>query len=305
MKTMEVIGGECVAAIPQNASILKIDIKNIYGIQKAVQECFDTDISRIWRTNVGATFDGLMRIQDQNDDRVRRFLSGYERTHTTTRNMSMPLISRLVMASAHAASTGEHAKAEFLMRAANFMVNVAAEDQGLKGPHAGLYPAFGKAASGDTQWMDHDRYFVPACERFSEFTAKTGAREKIPDAILVTAASEFSNAVEYTVFAQEGAVRPWISRLNPLFKNGDTKRAAAYVTVHGGPTEYAHFLNAVAAWQTYNEAMGLESNPERLTEVFVDYQNRVGHAFEALRSIVSAPKFNNQSGRPQPEVLLS
>jgi hypothetical protein len=98
--------------------------------------------------------------------------------------------------------------------------------------------------------------------------------------LLTTVASENWNTGEYTVAAP--LIVRWLEKCNS-FSASDSRKLAAYATVHAGDTELDHFTHALKAWQLYCAAHGREANPARAAETFARYADEAAPAYRTLK----------------------
>jgi len=175
------------------------------------------------------------------------------------------------------------------------MHEVAKDDFGLsqKG-HDGIN-TFMTAAFDATSWAE-SQYKVNECVELSEFLYKTIVVEhkapmnfvehnqSIMDAMMVSIASELWNGREYNFIMQY--IQEKLLSTKPALGNNikDLRDASGYVMGHAGEVENRHGLHALAAAQVFVSTRGLPFQIDRLKEIMLDYNNRVGKVFSSLHN---------------------
>jgi len=179
------------------------------------------------------------------------------------------------------------------------MHEVAKDDFGLghKG-HDGMYDYL-TAAFGAPDWVEN-QYKVDACEEFAAFLYATGVakhtlpmnstehKQSIMDAMMTAIASELWNGREYNFIAQH--IEEKLISFNPLLSSNvqSLQNAKGYVLGHAGEVENKHGLHALAAAQIYGRTVGLKFEVDRLKEIMLDYNQRVGKAFYFLNAALTS-----------------
>lgn len=179
------------------------------------------------------------------------------------------------------------------------MHEVAKDDFGLghKG-HDGMY-CYMTAAFGAPGWVG-SQYEVNECSEFSKFLYETGVakhqaamnsvehKQSIMDAMMVSIASELWNGREYNFIAQY--IEEKLLSINSSLSsdNKALRNAKGYVMGHSGDVENRHGLHALAAAQVFGRTVDLSFNIDRLQDVMLDYNNRVGRAFNSLHGALTS-----------------
>lgn len=234
--------------------------------------------------------------KDRTDSSVMRFFNGWNETHKTTSLVSIKIIMRL---SADAISVPAKKQSEYL-RVMAHMHEVAKDDFGLGHPgHDGMYHHM--AAAFDAIGWAESQYSIKECIEFSKFLYNTGIanhqsalesdeyENSIMDAMMTSIASELWNGREFNFIAQY-IERKLISANPSLRTNAQGFRdAKGYVMGHSGEVENRHGLHAIAAAQAYARTSNVPFEPRRLKEVMLDYNWRVGKAFEAIHRALRSP----------------
>lgn len=265
-------------------------VDQIAEIQNAMHEVLCHPITQEAQTYAENTFKAFLR-KNKTDTGVLKFFNGWNETHKTTSLVSAKIIMRL---SADALSVSAEKRAGYHKVMAH-MHEVAKDDFGLghKG-HDGMY-GYMTEAFGAPGWVE-SQYKVDECEEFSAFLYATGVAEhksplnsiehkqSIMDAMMVSIASELWNGREYNFIAQY--IEKKLISFNPLLSRNvqNLRNAKGYVLGHAGEVESKHGLHALAAAQTYGRTVDLKFEVDRLKKIMLDYNQRVGKAFNFLHA---------------------
>ncbi|CAB3786642.1 hypothetical protein [Pararobbsia alpina] len=303
-KSMQEFGRIFVSALPKHIQVLQIPgrristdaainsqlakIDKIVEIQRAMQEVLVDPITRQAESHAENTFKAFLEKRKV-DVGLLKFLNGWYGTHKTTSLVSAKIIMRLA------------GDAIFIpldqqigyCKAMAHMHEVAKDDFGLghKG-HDGMYIHM-TAALKATDWAEN-KYEVLECNEFSDFLYETGVaehksllnsdrhNESILKAMMISIASKIWNGREFNYIAQY--IEEKIISVDPALANEATsmRNAKGYVAGHAGEVENKHGLHALAAAQIFARTRGVEFRIERLKEVMLEYNERVGRAFWAL-----------------------
>jgi len=269
-------------------------VDQIAEIQNAMREVLFHPATQDAQTYAENTFKAFLK-KDKTDVGVLKFFNGWNETHKTTSLVSAKIIMRL---SADALSVSAEKQAGYHNVMAH-MHEVAKDDFGLghKG-HDGMY-GYMTAAFGARGWVE-SQYKVDECEEFSAFLYATGVAEhkspmnsiehkqSIMDAMMVSIASELWNGREYNFIAQY--IEKELLSFSPLLSSSvqNLRNAKGYVLGHAGEVENKHGLHALAAAQTYGRTIGLRFEIDRLKEIMLDYNRRVGKAFSFLHAALTS-----------------
>ncbi|WP_040065743.1 hypothetical protein [Pseudomonas batumici] len=273
---------------------ISAQVDQIAEIQNAMREVLCHPTTQEAQTYAENTFKAFLK-KDKADSGVLKFFNGWNETHKTTSLVSAKIIMRL---SADALSVSAEKRAGYHNVMAH-MHEVAKDDFGLghKG-HDGMYD-YMTAAFGAAGWVE-SQYKVDECERFSAFLYATGVAEhtspmnsiehkqSIMDAMMVSIASELWNGREYNFLAQY--IEKKLLSFNPLLSSSvqNLRNAKGYVLGHAGEVENKHGLHALAAAQTYGRTVDLKFEVDRLQEIMLDYNQRVGKAFNFLHAALTS-----------------
>ncbi|MCU1721540.1 hypothetical protein [Pseudomonas sp. 5P_5.1_Bac1] len=307
-KSMHGFGLSFIKTLPQHIALLKIpgraitegmrrgpllaQIEHVTSIKQAMRNVLDDPITQTAQRYAESAFRAFLNKTDA-DDGVLKFFNGWNELHKTTSLVSAKIIMRL---SADAVSMPVNEQMNHSLVMAH-MHEVAKDDFGLGHEgHDGMY-AHMTAAFGASDWVA-SRYTVEACNRFSGFLYQIGVaahgapmksaryQQSMMDAMLVSVASELWNGREYNFLAQY--IEEKLHTLNASFR-ADAKgirNARAYVTGHSGDVENRHGLHALAAVQAFGRQAGLPFETDRMQNIMLDYNKRVGAAFCALCDVL-------------------
>lgn len=310
---MQELGEVFIEALPRHISMLKIPgrwvteaarqepvparIERVEEIQDAMHEVLCDAITQKAQNYAEGAFYALLE-KERADPGFLYFFNGWNETHKTTSLVSGKIIMRLAADALHISQAEQSDYCRILAH----MHEVTKDDFGLgqKG-HDGMYK-YMTAAFGVTAWVD-DQYKISDCDDFSSFLYETGVsqhksaitsleyRQSMIDAMMVSVASELWNGREYNFLAQ--FIEEKLLSLNPSFSSDlkELRNAKAYVIGHSGEVENRHGLHALAAAQAFCCIEGMTFDTARLKGTMLDYNERVGKAFSALRDILIAEKF--------------
>lgn len=269
-------------------------VDHITDIQNTMMEVLNHPITQHAQAYAENAF-YLFLKKENCDGGVLRFFNGWNETHRTTSLVSAKIIMRLA---ADALSAPANCQQQY-HRVMAHMHEVAKDDFGLghKG-HDGMYH-YMTAAFGATDWANH-HYKIQECNEFSDFLYETGVakhksamnsdahKKSIMNAMMIAIASELWNGREYNFIAQH---ENKLLAINPSLKHDkkSLRNAKGYVMGHAGEVENKHGLHALAAAQAYGRMVHLDFSPARLKEVMLNYNLRVGRAFNAMgRALISS-----------------
>jgi hypothetical protein len=304
-KSMQEFGRLFLANLPRHIQALKIPgrkisadfsispqftkIDNIIEIQRAMHEVLADPITRQAESHAEGTFKASLE-KSTVDAGLLKFFNGWYNTHKTTSLVSAKIIMRL---SADAIFIPSEHWAGYCKTMAH-MHEVAKDDFGLghKG-HDGMY-TYMAAALKAKDWNE-SKHQVPECNEFSDFLYATGVaehtsplnsdrhNESILKAMMISIASEVWNGREFN-YSSQYIEDKLISVDSALAHDAiNMRKAKGYIAGHAGEVENRHGLHALAAAQTFAHTRGMEFEIERLKEVMLEYNERVGRAFHALR----------------------
>ncbi|HGH4624738.1 TPA: hypothetical protein ACJIWQ_000637 [Enterobacter hormaechei] len=307
--SMQELGVIFIEALPTHISKLKIPRRSITGdlrsvsaparidhveeLQCVMYEVLNHPITQEAQNYAEDVF-GAFIDKEGVDSSVLSFFNGWNETHKTTSLVSAKIIMRLSADALHISHEDQTNYHHVLAH----MHEVTKDDFGLgqKG-HDGMYK-YMTAAFGASDWVD-DRYRVSACNEFSDFLYETGIaehksamnslehRQSIMTAMMVSVASELWNGREYNYLVQfiENKLLAFNASLSHDARA--LRNAKGYVLGHSGEVENRHGLHALAAVQAYGCSMEPTFDLDRLKNVMLDYNKRVGRAFLSLRDLLT------------------
>lgn len=309
-QSMHTFGELFIEALPKHLENLKIPGRALSGtlrreplsaqieqtaeIQDAMYEVLCHPITQEAQACSENAFKAFIK-KNKVDAGVLSFFNGWNETHKTTSLVSAKIIMRL---SADTLSVPAENRAGYHKSMAHIH-EVTKDDFGLghKG-HDGMY-SYMTAAFGAQGWV-HSQYNVSECNEFSAFLYQAGVAEhkspmhsvehkqSIMDAMMIAVASELWNGREYNFIAQH--IEEKLRSFSPsLCSNVESLRnAMKYVLGHAGEVENKHGLHALAAAQTYGRTVDLKFELDRLKKIMLDYNQRVGTAFNALHTALTS-----------------
>lgn len=309
-RSMQEFGEAFIDALPKHIRNLKIpgrvilqnqrrqpvlaNVTHIPDIQDAMLEVLNHPITQDAQRHAENAFEAFLE-KAAIDSAVLKFFNGWNETHKTTSLVSAKIIMRL---SADALSVSAERHIQYLNVMAH-MHEVAKDDFGLGHPgHDGMFE-YMTSAFNATAWIEN-QHKVRECNEFSDFLYSTGISEhksalnsiehksSIMDAMMVSIASELWNGREYNFIAQY--IEAKLLEVNPLLKMDvqALRNAKGYVMGHSGEVENKHGLHALAAAQAYGRAMDIPFKLGRMKGIMLNYNERVGRAFEAMHRYLTA-----------------
>ncbi len=307
--SMQQFGEAFIEALPRHFGALKIPgrvlsgdqrkaavpahVDQVSDIQLAMYEVLCHEITEESQNWAEKSFNAFLE-KELVDEGVLKFFNGWNETHKTTSLVSAKIIMRLV---ADAGAIPTHRQSLYNNVMAH-MHEVAKDDFGLGHEgHDGMYGYMTSAFSA-SRWVE-SQYVVTGCNEFSDFLYRVGVAEnKSPlnsyeykqsmlEAMMTSVASELWNGREYNYIAQY--IGEKLQAVNPdLCSDLKCLRSAkGYVMGHSGEVENRHGLHALAAAQAYCRFADLEFDINRLKEVMIDYNGRVGKAFRSLHGALT------------------
>lgn len=302
--SMQQFGEAFIEALPKHISALKIPgrllssnsrrapipahIEDVASLQQAMHEVLYHDTTQEAQGWAERCFKAFL-AKKAVDAGVLKFFNGWNETHKTTSLVSAKIIMRLA---ADAVSIPAELKTSY-SNVMSHMHEVAKDDFGLGHEgHDGMYH-YMTDALGASRWVER-QFVVDECNAFSTFLYKVGIaehksaldsvehRQSIMTAMMTSIASELWNGREYNFVAQY--IEEKLLSCNPslgLDKQA-LRNAKGYVMGHSGEVENRHGLHALAAAQAYARTLGIGFDIPELKSVMLDYNQRVGRAFQSL-----------------------
>ncbi|MEJ2631709.1 MAG: hypothetical protein P8011_12020 [Acidihalobacter sp.] len=307
--SMQELGDVFIESLPTHISKLKIparsiteefrsvstpaQIDHVEQLQGVMHDVLCHPITQEAQTHAEDAFEAFLE-KEKTDSSVLSFFNGWNETHRTTSLVSAKVIMRL---SADAVHISQEDQSSYHIVLAH-MHEVTKDDFGLgQNGHDGMYK-YMASAFGASAWVD-DQYKVKACDEFSEFLYETGVsahksamnshehRQSLVDAMMVSVASELWNGREYNYLSQ--FIKKKLLSVEPSLST-DTKalrNAKGYVLGHSGEVENRHGLHALAAAQNFSRYARVNFDMDRLKNIMINYNKRVGKAFFSLRNVLT------------------
>jgi len=199
----------------------------------------------------------------------RRFFASWQKTNNSA--MSVEGLANRMSAEGEAkAANSETATALSLFRAAGRMNRVADEDLGVGGQalHFELYYRMATEFAGrDDVWQSR-QYCLPAAAEFKAWLDKSRLRSPVMTGI-------------YSLLVHEGYTHAELETIETPFYNWattqmglsdhDARRTIAWITVHCGGTEKAHFAHSCASLAHYLKGSGAAIDLQVAGETFRTY----------------------------------
>lgn len=268
-------------------------IDRVTEIQTAFHEVLCHSVTQDAHRYAERAFKAFLE-KDSADTGVLKFFNGWNETHKTTSLVSAKVIMRLA---ADVVYMPQGSQACYCCIMAH-MHEVAKDDFGLgHHGHDGTY-TYMTAAFDASDWAEKS-YSVHECDTFSEFLYNIGVAEHksamhscehkhaLMDAMMVAVASELWNGREYNFIAQYIEEKLRAINFSPSRDDRSLRYAKSYVMGHSGEVENRHGLHALAAAQAFARMAGLRFDVDRLKDVMLDYNQRVGRAFRALHEALN------------------
>lgn len=217
---------------------------------------------------IANSFDGFLAGCQAPDIR-RRFFASWQRTNNSAMSVE-GLANRMTAEGEASVASSERGKALSLFRAAGRLNRVADEDLGVGGQklHFELYYRMATEFAGhDDQWQSR-QYCVPAAMEFKSWL--DGVRLK--STVLVGL---------YSLLVHEGYTHAELEMIAIPFHNWaithmrlsehEARRGLAWISVHVGGTEKAHFAHSCASLAHYVEGSGANIDFKVAGETFRKY----------------------------------
>lgn len=309
-KTMQEFGEDFIGKLPKHFEVLKIsdrlidknkkiepisvEMENIIEIQDIMTQVLFDPITITAQCHAENAFQAFLD-KDQTDAGLMKFFNGWSETHKTTRLVSAKIIMRL------AADTVLIKNTELknhLLTMAN-MHGVAKDDFGLgHKEHDEMY-VYMTVAFNASEWVEN-QYKVKECNEFSQFLYDVGVNNytaplnsieyntSILEAMMVSVSSELWNGREYNFIGQYIEAKLLSFKPELMGNLVEFRNAKGYVLGHAGEIENRHGLHALAATTVFAKTCNITLDLNRLKEIMLNYNQRVGRAFEALHKALIA-----------------
>jgi hypothetical protein len=205
----------------------------------------------------------------QEEEPLRRFFHSWSKTNNSAASVS-GLASRMTLAGRRKANA---AVKQALYRVCDSLQRITDEDLGARGNvlHADLFYRMATTLSGDDRWLSR-RYCNTAADEFRDWVDRHRLRERdLLKGLLITLVHEVYTHGE-------------VEFILPLFQRwacdelgltvDEARKVLAWISVHTGGTESAHFGHATEAVAHYCEAAGVSIDADAAESLFGAYLER-------------------------------
>jgi len=235
---------------------------------------------------IARSFGGFLAGSQPIDIR-RRFFASYQKTNNSA--MSVEGLANRMSAEGEAkAVSSETDKALSLFRAAGRMNRVADEDLGVGGQalHFELYYRMATAFAGqDDQWQCR-QYCLPAAVEFKSWLDASRLRSPVMVGLYSLLVHEGYTHAEHETIAKP--FHNWATT-QMEFSDHEARRVLAWITVHIGGTEKAHFAHSCASLAHYMEGSGAAIDLQVAGETFRKYFRLKGAVMAQLSETYRYP----------------
>ena len=217
---------------------------------------------------IARSFGGFLAGSQPLDIR-RRFFSSYQKTNNSAMSVE-GLANRMTAEAETQAASSATDTALSLFRAAGRMNRVADEDLGVGGQalHFELYYRMATAFAGqDDQWQCR-HYCLPAAVEFKSWLDASRLRSPIMVGLYSLLVHEGYTHAEHETIAKP--FHNWATT-HMGFSDHEARRVLAWITVHIGGTEKAHFAHSCASLTHYMEGSGAAIDLQVAGETFRKY----------------------------------
>lgn len=217
-------------------------------------------------------------------DTRRRFFCSWQKTNNSAMSVE-GLANRMTAEGEAKVGSGQDA-ALALFRAAGRMNRVADEDLGVGGQalHFELYYRMATEFAGRDDLWQSRQYCLPAAVEFKNWLDASRLRSPVMVGIYSLLVHEgYTHAELETI---EAPFHQWAATHIGL-SDHDARRTLAWITVHCGGTEKAHFAHSCASLAHYLEGSGAEVDLDVAGEIFRNYFRLKGAVMEQLSATYS------------------
>jgi len=218
----------------------------------AIEECFQALVAK-----------------RQEPEALRRFFHSWSKTNNSAASVS-GLASRMTLSGRRSADA---ATREALYRVCDSLQRITDEDLGARGNvlHADLFYRMATTISGDDRWLSK-RYCNSAADEFRDWVDRHRLRERdLLKGLLITLVHEVytHGEVEFILPLFQRWAREELG-----LAGDDARKVLAWISVHTGGTESAHFGHATEAVAHYCEAAGTDIDGDAAGVLFETYLER-------------------------------
>ncbi len=217
----------------------------------------------------------------QEREALRRFFHSWSKTNNSAASVS-GLASRMTLAGRRA---NDEAVQLALYRVCDSLQRITDEDLGARGGvlHADLFYRMATTLVGDDQWLSK-RYCNAAADEFRDWIDRQRLRERdLVKGLLATLVHEVytHGEVEFILPLFQTWVRDELG-----MPADESRRVLAWIAVHTGGTESAHFSHASDAVAQYCDAAGISLNADFAATLFHSYLHRKAAVMQQLRPLL-------------------
>jgi hypothetical protein len=220
-------------------------------------------------------------VQKKHDPDIRRkFFASWQRTNNSAMSVE-GLANRITHEAEAATSQLDAGRVLSMFRAAGRLNRVADEDLGVGGQvqHFELfYRMATQYTDGDDRWQSR-QFCLPSASEFKSWLDSSRLRDPIMSGL-------------FSLLIHEGYTHAELEMIAPLFSRWstdvmgltakDTRRVLAWISVHNGGTEKAHFAHSCAALTHYCEGSGAKIDLDLAGQVFTEYFRRKATVMKQL-----------------------
>ncbi|HMJ13132.1 MAG TPA: hypothetical protein VK524_17045 [Polyangiaceae bacterium] len=212
----------------------------------------------------------------------RRFFSSWQRTNNSA--MSVEGLANRITLEAEAVANSDPARALLMFRGGGRLNRVADEDLGVGGQvlHFELYYRMATALTdGDDVWQSRE-YCLASAAEFKTWLDSIRLRDPVISGL-------------YSLLIHEGYTHAELELIAPMFDRWatevmglsprDARRVLAWISVHIGGTEKAHFAHSCASLSHYCAGSGARIDLEAASNVFRTYLRKKAQVMEQLHDL--------------------
>ena len=218
----------------------------------AIEECFQALVAK-----------------RQEPEALRRFFHSWSKTNNSAASVS-GLASRMTLGGRRSADA---ATRDALYRVCDSLQRITDEDLGARGNvlHADLFYRMATTLSGDDGWLSR-RYCNSAADEFRDWADRHRLRERdLRKGLLITLIHEVYTHGEVEFILP--LFQRWAREAFGL-SSDEARKVLAWISVHTGGTESAHFGHATEAVAHYCEAASIEIDGDAAASLFESYLER-------------------------------
>ena len=217
---------------------------------------------------------------EHNTDMRRNFFASWQRTNNSAMSVE-GLANRITAEGEVAAANQEGDRALSLFRAAGRLNRVTDEDLGVQGQvlHFELYYRMATAFCGRDDLWQSRRYCKPAAAGFKTWLDAARLRESVMTGLFSMLIHEGYTHAELETVAP--SFDRWATEIMKVPKS-EARRNLAWIAVHNGGTEKAHFVHSCAALNHYCAGAGTNIDLDAASQVFRSYLRRKAAAMREL-----------------------